>query len=257
MIRRKKNKKNLTIKVIIGLLVFVAFSISLAICAYLMAVYKPSEYAPVPISRDMQEVAVDRAIALVADIHNNIYAEAEFTQTFNSKLINQLLLHDDLRKVLEGEFVGSELSLEHPQISLRDGLLIFYLTMNNYEYRVVISIVLKPYINNDGDLVIDLVKIKSGALGVPMSTVNKYIMQVASTISEYSESLRKSNNHDDEFNVEIGLYIGKTLPELLRNKRVVISPVITKPDDKNVSVKLTDITIADQKAALSFRQQKK
>ncbi len=257
MIRRTRNKKKLFLKIVIGLFVFVFIVVSIAITAYLMAVYKPSEYAPVPISRDIQEQAVDQAIALVADIHNNIYAETEFTQTFESRLINQILLHDDLRRLLEDEFDGSELSLELPQISMRDGLLIFYITMKYYDQTVVVSILLKPYIENN-ELVIDLVKVKSGALGVPMGTINKYLIRIANTVKEYSESLEKtSDKKDDDYNVQMGRYIGKKLPELLKNKRIVLSPVITKPDDDKISVTLTAINIADQKTVLSFKQQKK
>ena len=254
--RRTKRKKQVFIKLVIGVFIFILIACSITIALYLMAVYKPAEYSPKPISREMQEVAVDDAIALVADIHNNIYAEKEFSQTFNSELINKLLLHDDLRKLLEDEFVGSDISLEHPQISLRDGQVIFYVTMNYYSHRVVVSAILKPYIDSKGDMVIDLVKIKSGALGIPMATINDYLMKIALAVKNYTDSIEKKNDDDNDFNAEVGHFIGQSLPDLLNKKQLVFSPVMNKPDEKDISVKLVGISIANQKAVLSFEQQR-
>ena len=255
MIRRTKRKKNIVIKLLVGILLICFIAAVIAISAYLMAVYKPSEYSPVPISIEKQEIAVDQAIALVAEIHNNIYAETEFVQTFDSKLINRLLLHEDLRSLLENEFSDSDISLEHPQVSLRDGLVIFYVTMDYTGHRVVLSVALEPYIDNDGMLIIELKSIRSGVLGIPMVTINDYLMQFAESIKEYTVSLEKHKDSDEEeFNEKIGYLIGQSLPELLKNKKISISPTITKPDNDDISVNLVAIEIENQKASLSFKQ---
>ncbi len=256
LVRRKSKKRKVVISVFIGLIGAVFACVGLVVVLYLMAVYKPSEYSPEPITFAQQEQAVDQAISLIADIHNNVYAMESFSESISADLLNKLLLHQDLTRLLEKEFANTDVSIRHPQVSLRDGMIILFVTMKYDSYNAVVSIALRPQIDSGGMLVIKLKTIKSGMLGVPMMVIQDYLVQAADKIKMYIDNTVSDDHVAGKQSVEkeLGRFIGQALPELLRGGRFEVKPVINNPDDGDKQIQLTSIKIEDQLATMEFTQ---
>ena len=254
MARRKSKKKKVIIAFIIGIIGAVFLFISMSIVIFLMAVYRPSDYNPQPVDYDHQEKAVDNAIALVADIHNNVYASDNFTEVVNADLLNTLLLHDDMTKLLEMQMLNSEFKVKYPQLSLKDGQLILYFTANYTRHSSVVSVVFEPNILPNGMLEIKLDSIRTGALGVPKMFIRSHLISLAESIKQMVENNSKPQHPEGkkEIEKELGKMFGKALPELLKNDKIEINPLITDPEDDGLNIKLTDIKSKDQKLSLTF-----
>ncbi len=257
LIRRKSKKRKFIFGIIIGVSAAVVVSLILAITMFLMAMYKPAEYLPQPVSLVQQEQAVDQAISLVADIHNSVYASESFTKTIPASLLNKLLLHEDLNKLLEREFQNTTFSISHPQVSLRDGLLIIYVTMDYDRYNAVVSIALSPQIESNGNLAIKLSSIKSGKLALPKAIITDHLVQAADKIKMYVDNISPGVHDNDKKTVELEIarFIGLALPQLLKEGSFEVNPIINTSDNDN-HIRLNEIILEDQILTLSFSNEK-
>lgn len=254
MTRRKSKKKNIIIAFIIGITAALfIFAISVIII-FLMAVYKPAEYNPQPVDFSHQERAVDQAIALIADIHNNVYASDNFTEVVEVELLNTLLLHNDITRVLDQQMANRDFSIKYPQLSLKNGQIIFYVTAKYARHDSVISVAFEPEVLGDGMLQIKLNSIKSGALGIPKMILRKHLVALADNIKQMVEDSAAPVHPEDKKQVEkeLGKLFGKSLPELLRNDKIEINPLITDPENNDLNIRLSSISCSDQKLSLTF-----
>ncbi|MBN2063657.1 MAG: hypothetical protein JW745_02560 [Sedimentisphaerales bacterium] len=252
MLRKRKKKRILLLSILLG----IAGAVFIALCAgvtmYLLAIYKPAEYAPEPIPVEQQEMAVDQAIALIADIHNNVYASNTFAETIDSSLINRLLLHNDLSKIIEREFANREYSIRHPQISIRNGKLIFYVSMTYARQQTIVSITITPELTDNGQLSLELTSVRSGLLGLPSLAINDYLITAADKIKAHLDTAKTTDHGPNKEKVEkdLGRVIGQVLPELLRKGKVELDPVINSQEDKKI--RISDIKLEDQQAIITF-----
>ncbi len=241
---------------LLSILLGITGAVFLSLCAgltmYFLAIYKPAEYAPEPIPVEQQEMAVDQAIALIADIHNNVYASNSFSETINSSLINKLLLHNDVNKIIEREFANRDYSIRHPQISIRNGKIIFYVSMTYSRQQTIVSITITPEFSENGRLKLELTSVRSGLLGLPSLAINDYLITAADKIKAHLDAVKTSDQGPNKAKVEkdLGRVIGQVLPDLLRKGKVELDPIINNQEDKKI--RISDIKLEDQQAIITF-----
>ena len=73
----------------------------LVVAAYLLAVREPADYRPPQLSPVQQEKAEKRGLQKSADFYNNYHLNAPFSIAFEQQLLNDLLVLDDTKRLLQ------------------------------------------------------------------------------------------------------------------------------------------------------------
>lgn len=143
-----------------------------------------------------------------------------------------------------------------PQLFLRDGKIILAATAT--QLSAVISIELKPRLDEQGNVQLEVVRVSGGDLPLPKSLWSSYSGNLAAHLQQNLkplESAAKLNPDGSANNDLAAATFGKMLIDFLSGRPA--SPVIYIPyfqdnGQRNLAVKLTALQIGDKSADLTF-----
>lgn len=211
-------RKSALARLIIPLVILLIFTSLLVF--YLMIVYKPNGYNPIQLSKLQQGDIEELGLKKAEHFHNSVYQGKRFSISFDHKLLNDLLLHDQVTKYLS-ERVGEKVhKFRWPQIYIdSDGVRLMGQVSNKY-ITAVLTIGFKLEITEDGLLKITRLPIKIGAITLPESLVQGRLEQVAKKFRA------KTMNHNNRLNKDLHKILSLDLPNLLEKGYIIEEPIL-------------------------------
>ena len=222
-----------------------------------MVFEKPVSYNPPILTKVQQEAAEARGWEKSQEFYNNVQRDESFTMTFEQQMVNDLLVHDDVKGFI-GKTAEKGIELGVLQVEFADGV-ISVITPTKFEGReVFLTVRLKPTMVNSGlYLRVELLKPKAGTLALPDFAIEKQLGQLTYKLEDaymkaHSNSDGKeSARSEEEVEDMVQDMIIPTIIELIREKEVEMVPKFKGDSDR--WARLADVEVADGKLVLEIQ----
>jgi uncharacterized protein YpmS len=180
----KKGKKSKTRKLIYWLLI----DLSVAAIIIALLLYRPGRYRPVESETDSnqpKEVSTYITKELGQNVYNNLQSDKPFDIVINQDALNDLL------KLVNWPLENGGVLIYAPAALLVPGNIVLMGTAEIEGVKFVVTIELKPQINDQGQMNVDVVTVKVGAMNLtPMAKIiakEMYAKQVSEINPDLSD----------------------------------------------------------------------
>ena len=198
--------------------------------AYLMIIHHPSDYRPMHLNEQQQQLAEESGWKKSQEFYNNIHIMQPFTISFEQLHLNNLLLLDETEKFLDKLSENSPYRPEQLQIRITDDSLQLMGQIRYKGINTVLTIGCEPVLQENGCLKLTMLPVKVGAISIPHRLMKNYLAQAV----QFQPQQRK--NHDiannNELSDELIYNIAPKLRRLIDNRYVIWEPVFRAVEDK-------------------------
>ena len=202
-----------------------------SVTGYLMVTHRPEYYNPVQLTQLQQQDAMDQALHKVEQLHNDIFAGEPFLVSFDDKLLNKLLLCDELNERKSEKF-------DQIQLHLGQGLIELMTTVDLRGISTVVTMGFKPQTMDDGTIELQMEPVKAGTVVVPQTIVEKQKNILIKKISRQIE--KRKTNKDNMLSKQIADNLLETIQQLIQKGYANTQMTFNVDDTK---VKVVDITV--------------
>lgn len=191
---------------------------------FLALQHRPSLYQPKELTPEEQRAAEDAALAKYADLYNGVNLGESFTVTFEERLLNELLLHENTTRFLKKVMNGQEM-LRQPQVAFKSGRihLMGQLVYKNME--LVVTLRLQPSLTAEGKLHLRLLPIQVGTISIPESLVRDKLQRLVEKLDSAFQQRIRALSGSDESGQKLAAQLLPALKALLQNGQADLEPV--------------------------------
>jgi len=252
MLRKKWFKILRLTLVVLALLTAIA-----AITLYKIVTYIPKDYQPQPVDLARQEQINHYADKKMEELYNGLQIPEPFSIRFEQKPLNELLM-----LAQEQHWFGKNADLkklQDPQISFIEGRFKLMARVRRDKLTGVLTIGIKPWITENGQICILLDQVKLGALLIPDSVLNPYLQRGLAKLESFrqrkseTKRLRKSREQaaDDWLSDTLEKWQPK-LDEFIKTQKVLTDAGF-KADD--TWVRILELTMDHEQLEIKLAPQ--
>jgi len=158
----RKSKFRTALQYTLGLCVFLFL---LALSCFLLITHRPSGYVPTEQIKDKQ-VSSYLTHELAADFYNNLHRGEPFDLVVSQNGINDIIAHSGWPRQI------NNLLFSEPAVVFVPGKILLMGTVAVNDIDVIVTIVLRPEINDSGRLRLEVAGIRAGALNITVLAKN-------------------------------------------------------------------------------------
>lgn len=208
----------LVITVAVGIIAWSGFFLALQ--------HRPSNYQPRELTPQEMQNLKDAALVTCNQLYNGVNLGDAFTLTFEERLLNDMLLHEDttrfLKKVMEGRNF-----LRQPQVAFKSGRIHLMGQINYKNMEMVVTLRLQPSLTADGRLHLRLLPIRVGAVSIPESYVQDKLQRLVEKLDQAIQQRIRSLSGMDDSGQKLAARLLPALKTLLQTGQADLEPVFT------------------------------
>lgn len=242
--------------VLAGLVTIAVLVLVVSVVMYFMIFHRPAEYQPALLTEPQLEQAEMAGYKKVEELYNQVNLMEPFAISFDQKMVNELLMLVEQKKLIQRFAPKTEIMVHQPQVSFQEGVMRM---MGEVEYKgrkLIVTVGLEADIAGQGQLQMRLLPISAGAVPLPNGLLQEYLEQIAAMVnqmwiaSKAEERIDKNGGSDTILRPTIDTFMA-ALQELVKGKEVTIDSTFCVDDD--ILARITGVEIADGRVVLAVQ----
>jgi len=158
-----------------GLVTIAVLVLVVSVVMYFMIFHRPAEYQPALLTEPQLEQVEMAGYKKVEELYNQVNLMEPFAISFDQKMVNDLLMMVEQKKLIQRFAPKTEIMVHQPQVSFQEGVMRM---MGEVEYKgrkLIVTVGLEADIAGQGQLRMRLLPISAGAVPLPKSLLQEYL----------------------------------------------------------------------------------
>lgn len=246
----RKKRKRFVFHLLLYLAILVLAGAGFFVTLYFMVIYRPSTYNPAPLSIQQQKQAESRMwkkSETYANRMGDFSSSDSFIIEFDETLLNHMLLHDDTRYYLRETLGSSNRLFQKPQIAFSPGVIKVMGQVHHESLTALLTILLRPRIDEQARLEIRLQGIKLGAAPIPKKLQDHLLKEVIESMTR-----RVRRRPDDEVAQTLRKFI-TPLRQLMETGACIWPASFQAAEAENRRGRLTNIEITEDSLIIRIK----